>query len=241
MHTTSHLLTASSLWWNNPRCNISNSWDGPLRWNGTTWTKWSRWKTKSFLLINLHTDQTNPHQIHIILEKVCYSINNLKQLLDGHNPLFGHGGEPKRTVMRKSHGWESTLKHHISAEKYYTFNFKTKSFVSTVTSCPSPHNTLWSYYHLFLPSSSVSVAGWAPLDSIACPAVTRYQVSASPRLPAAPSASSLLPQSPLSLSPPLLLPGHRHHRRPGHWNCHWTVSRRHCQEDNCVQLLQNVD
>lgn len=51
----------------------------------------------------------------------------------------------------------------------------------------------WSYhYHIVLPSSSVSVAGWAPLDSIACPAVMRYQVSATPSL-------SLPPFSPLSL------------------------------------------
>lgn len=49
--------------------------------------------------------------------------------------------------------------------------------------------------HVSLPSSSVSVAGWAPLDSIACPSVMRYQVSATPSL----SLTLSLP-SPLSLS-----------------------------------------
>lgn len=46
--------------------------------------------------------------------------------------------------------------------------------------CPSPQTPRRCHDRIILPSASVSVVGWAALGSIACPAVTPYQVSASP-------------------------------------------------------------
>lgn len=53
------------------------------------------------------------------------------------------------------------------------------------------------HYHIILPSASVSVAGCAPLGPIACPAVTRSQVSALPLLALPLFFSLLLPPSSL--------------------------------------------
>lgn len=78
--------------------------------------------------------------------------------------------------------------------------------------CPSTQTPRRCHYLIILPSASVSVAGWAALGSIACPAVTRYQVSASP---SSRSLSLALSTPSLYSTPSVVTPSKR---RPSHYS-----------------------
>lgn len=108
--------------------------------------------------------------------------------------------QSERTISeRKSREWRTT----ILGSAFYTVGEKKKKKTTLMWEA-LPLTLLrdqqltagWPrHYHIVLPSSSVSVAGWAPLDSIACPTVMRYRGSATPSL----SLSRLPPSLALSL------------------------------------------